>query len=491
MPKENKYYWTGNQDSLWFNENNWHKGKLPEGDEQIVISGSAENYPYLDFLLEVSDLYIQKGAQITIAPNGALTCYQLSNSGLIKLYGNDINRGSLIFEEFDEKGKIQYVYQSEAKEEKLLALPVNETSYSSFDSLNIWNYQSDHWQQIQDTSALLDCHHIYKFAADTAKPIQFSGDAITENMEFSFAESGLQAIPNPYTASLNWDDLNLYNLSHQALYRFIEEDSSFVSYVDGLGSSTPLVQPLDVVWVMAASNESVELSVEDRMHAFSFNSSLDTTFKELVIKVEGEGGSDFTHIRFNPKATAAFDERLDAYKIFITNNERPLVFTYAEDDLLSINQLPDTTMLDMGVLGEYNTSFKLSIDENINFDFVVLEDLILNTKTDLLQEDYSFDYFTSDGNYPFKLYFKDWVLQPLEEADVEIYYYPESVVVRSKKQVDVAEITFFDLAGRVAEQYVARNFFVFEKPVDLPTGHYIVQLRTSDLVVNKKILVRK
>jgi hypothetical protein len=219
-------------------------------------------------------------------------------------------------------------------------------------------------------------------------------------------------------------------------------------------------------------------------------SPLDTKNK-LIIKANGEGGEDFTHITFNPNTTASFDKEYDAFKIILSNIKRPAVFTYADTFKLSINQLPDTTMLDMAVLAGVNGSYTLSIDQNVGFDFVVLEDEILHTRTNLLEEDYSFDYFTSDGNYPFKLYFKDWVLQPLQESDVEIYYYPESIVVRSKKQVEVAEITFIDLAGRVAEQYVARNFFKFEQAVDLPSGHYIVQLRTSNLVVNKKILVRR
>ena len=491
QPIEQKSYWLGTQDSIWSNQNNWFKGKMPEDDVQTVISRYAKHFPYFDTLVEVADLYIEKEAKIKIASNGALSSVQLTNNGEIILFGDELDRGSLIFEELIEKGQLNYIYQSEKKTEKILALPVNEISYSSFDSLHIWKYQTNHWQQIQDTSAILDCHQTYKFAVDTAKPIQFSGDANTENTVFSFAESGLRAIPNPYAASLNWDALNLSNLSHKALYRFTEEDSSFVSYIDGLGSCAPLIQPLDVAWVYTEPNESVGLKNNDRIHAVEFEGSPFDTKNKLIIKATGEGGEDFTHIAFNSNTTASFDKEYDAFKIILSNIKRPAVFTYADTFKLSINQLPDTTMLDMAVLAGVNGSYTLSIDQNVGFDFVVLEDEILHTRTNLLEEDYSFDYFTSDGNYPFKLYFKDWVLQPLEESDVEIYYYPESIVVRSKKQVEVAEITFIDLAGRVAEQYVARNFFKFEQAVDLPSGHYVVQLRTSNLVVNKKILVRR
>ena len=148
-------------------------------------------------------------------------------------------------------------------------------------------------------------------------------------------------------------------------------------------------------------------------------------------------------------------------------------------------------MMDLSVKAKTDGTYKISIPSHTGFDFVVLEDLIWNKRIDLLKEDYSFDYFTSDDNYPFKLYFKPWALEPVEEADIDIYYYPENLVIRSRKQIEYAEITFYDLAGRVAYEFHEGNFFHIEKPISLPVGHYIVQLRSNDLVINRKVLVRK
>ncbi len=95
-----------------------------------------------------------------------------------------------------------------------------------------------------------------------------------------------------------------------------------------------------------------------------------------------------------------------------------------------------------------------------------------------------------NAHYPFKLYFTPWVLEPIEEADIQMYYYPEYLVVKSRKQVKQAEITFYDLAGRAVLEFNEQNFFHLEKPINIPAGHYIVQLRSGDLVMNEKILVR-
>lgn len=487
---DNQNYWIGNEDSIWTNQNNWHKAKLPLGEEHIIISQSAKHFPYFDKLIEVSDVLIEENAIINIASNGALSCDILTNNGEIYLFGNQDERASLIFEETANNGKIIYSYQADKSMNKILSIPVKELAYSSFDSLKVWNYLNKEWKEIEDTSSVLDCHHIYKFQLDSMGQKSFIGEPISDNMVFNFTNSGLTAIPNPYTASFNWDEINLSNLSHQALYRFNEEDSTFSSYIDGLGNGAPLIQPLDVVWVYAKPYESVELETDHLIHAVNTDSIIPAA-GELVLKASGETGYDFTYIRFNEHSTASFDPEFDARKIILTNNSRPSVFTYADTSKLSINQLPDTTMLNLAVRSGTTANYTLGIEKLDQFDFVVLEDLILHKKTNLLEEDYTFKYFTSDGNYPFKLYFQPWVLEPLEESDIEMYYYPESIVVQSRKQIKIAEITFFDLAGRVAGQYVVKNFFRFEKPVDLPTGHYVVQLRTSDLIVNKKILVRK
>lgn len=211
----------------------------------------------------------------------------------------------------------------------------------------------------------------------------------------------------------------------------------------------------------------------------------------LIIRAEGPGGSDQTKISFNHLATTGYDKDMDQLKIILANSRRPQIFTFADTFMISINLLPDTTMLDMALQVSDNGIYTVGIERNIGFDYLVLEDLIWEKKINLLEEDYSFEYFTSDGYYPFKLYFSDWALQPIEESDVEIYYYPESLVIRSKKQVDFAEINIFDLAGRKSLSFYEKNFFLVEKPISLPTGHYIVQLRSGDLVVNKKILVRR
>jgi len=489
QPKENEFFWTGREDSLWYNKNNWLQSTVPNATDNALISTKSIYLPYIDTLVQVNELEIKGGAEIKIAPIGSLTCSKLDAAGDIFLYGNVQSRGSLICKDQTGHYNIQYIYESSQSVEKQLALPVSKMSYPSLNIPNIWEFKNQQWLYFSDSLEILVYLNVYKFKLDTASAIQFFGEANTNDFELQFNKSGFQPIPNPYTASLSWDAFDLDNLSNKALYRFNESDSSFSSYIDELGITSPLIQPLDVVWVYAEPGESVYFNYDKIIHASNFKPNNDPYKNKLALKVKGNGGEDEMHISFNQQATPFFDKEYDALKSFISAQNGPSIFCWADTLKLSVNQLPDTTMLDFAVYAGVEGDFNISISENVNFDFVYLEDLILGTKTNLMDEDYNFQYFLSDGNYPFKLYFKPWVIEPLEETDIEMYFYLDRLVVSSRKQIDYANIKFYDMSGKVAFEFDEQNFFQFEKLVNISGGHYIVQLRSGDVVSNLKVFV--
>ncbi len=300
----------------------------------------------------------------------------------------------------------------------------------------------------------------------------------------------LVPLANPYPSYLNWETVNKQELSNRAIYRFQPSDSSISVFMDGLGDAGPLTEPTDAFWIYQNSGESFRFTNSDRIHASEY-ATVATPDNELTIKLQSNKTSHQTILSFDDESAKNFESDRDALSPGFIQTNGIQVYTLAGTEKLMVNQLPDTVIMDLAVEAKTAGTYTLSIAHKTGFDFVVLEDLIWHKKIDLLKENYSFDYFTTDGAYPFKLYFEPWVLEPLNESDVEMYFYPESIVVNSRKQIKRAEITLFDLAGRVVEQFSPQNFFRFEQPVNLPTGHYILQLRSGDLVLNRKILVRR
>lgn len=493
--KEDKYYWTGKQDTLWFNQNNWYGAKTPASNTNVIITPSAPRFPWVDTIVDIGSLEIMAGTSLVLSPQGRLSCKSIVDKGEFILYANDEHKASFILENGEQqKGRFSYQYQSGKAQVEYMGIPIRETTWFQFDSIEAYGYEKgddEYFLPIEDSAYLFQAMNPYIFDLDSGQVVNFKGESNWGDMQYAFQENRFYSLANPYPSSFNWAELDLTHLSHRAFYRFDMAEDRFNSYIDGLGDAHPLIQPLDVFWVYGEQNEQMDFLNTDRIHASEFQETLNIRDHILKLKVDSKNGSDHTYISFNPSSSPDFEYDKDALKMTLHRNNRPQIFTFGGEKELGINQLPDTTMMDLSVKCKSNGSFTISVDSNLGYSYLVLEDLIWNKRINLLEEDYQFDYFASDGNYPFKLYFTDWVLQPVEEGDIEIYYYPESIVVRSRKMIKQADIIFFDLAGKAVLSYTENDFFKFEKAISLPTGHYIVQVRTANVVKNTKVLIRR
>lgn len=496
--RKTDYYnhWLGKVSSSWNDSENWLSKIIPDSTAEICIDAFTPNDLVIDTLVKVRKIIVTENAKLEVSEMGSLSVLdKIINHGNVSLKGDSKKKASIIeAHAMENSGACDYYYSTDSLLNEILASPVESRGFqysnlydiSSFSSNEfVWNPEEQFPYYPSPTDA-----HYYK---GSNRDIDFNGTFNSGAFQLEIPvlnQNQLYPMVNPYPSSLDWTQLDLSNLSHHALYGFNSYDSTYSVFVDGLGFQTPLIQPLDVFWVSTSGNENIELKNKDRIHASQFFEESDEERNQLVLQARGVGGVDRAIISFNPGSSSGFEGKKDAVKYSLTNSDRPNIFTLADDQPLVINQLPDTAMMDLFVEAGVNGNYTISIDKNIGFDYLVLEDLIWKTRHNLLEEDYSFDYFTSDGHYPFKLYFSEWGTQPVEAGDIQIYYYPESIVVRSNKQIEQATIVFYDLMGRGVLEFNETDFHYFEHPVSLPVGHYIVQLRSNDVVVNTKVLVR-
>lgn len=492
---DGKHYWTGMEDAKWYNENNWYAKKLPLSSADVVVAKQALHFPIIDTLVLLGNLEIQDAAKLTVNPKGSLTCENLISQGSFIMLAEGNQKASFISELGTlQSGGFQYQYHSSKAQELYMGLPIYQTTWFDLDSIPAWGYYDDLEDMlypIEDSAYTFERLKPYIFKLDSAQTINFKGTFNWGNYVNYFSSAKLNLLSNPYPSSIHFSKLDLSKLSHHAVYRYHEEEDYYSSYISGIGDASPLIRPLETFWVFSDLGEVLEFNNADRVH--ELHEELVTLAMDylLVLEASGVGGRDKTFISFNENANADFEPNQDALKVPIYRNDRPQIFTFGGNAELAINQLPDTTMMDLALKSNTDGTYTISIDSNMGYDYLVLEDLIWNKRINLLEESYSFDYFSSDENYPFKLYFTDWVLQPLEEGDIEVYYYPESIVVRSRKMIKQADIIFYDLAGKAVLSYTENDFFKFEKAISLPTGHYIVQVRNANVVKNAKVLIRR
>lgn len=489
-------YWDGEKDSSWYEPLNWKSNRLPTETAIVHINDNRPYFPVIDTFVKCRSLMIGTYANLSILPQGSLTVDALfTNKGNLNLYGDEEDRASFICNaEHQQLGHQQYIFKSDSIIDHVLSNPMVDSKRNESAQLQILEFLDveNTWEETI----------FYPITEDWFKPYWYhSSDSILNFVgAFSLSDSQFSAdhqnnslypISNPYPSYLDLRNLNSSHLKHQALYLFNQETGNFTSFIDGIGNAKSLMRPLESFWFYLEYNEYLDFTFDQRIHQFQYEEDSLQQKDFLSLNLAYKEGTDQTYISFNEEATDGFDGAYDALKLHLSEYANPEIFTKASGKNISINQLPDTAMMDLFVSSGKEGNYTISIDKNKGFHYLVLEDLIWKKRVNLLEEDYSFDYFISDGNYPFKLYFNKWGLEPVTEEDVHIYYYPESIVVRSNKQIETAQIVFYDLSGRVALELQVHDFHYYEEAIQLPVGHYIVQLRTGDLVMNKKVLVRK
>jgi len=485
-PPRDLIYWTGTADTNWYNEENWFLNKTPDGVTGIVILPNRDHYPVIDSSLNTAHLEIQKGAEITLLPTASLTSSSIQNIGTINMLSNKDAKASLLTTgDFENIGEVIYTYLGEKDEQVVLGSPVRGEMGNQF---LISEFDGQEWVSIEDSLVELSAFQALKFTLDSTQKIDFRGDCHWGDLVYTSEFSGFYPLANPYPSSLDWQKTDVSSLNQQALYKIDHQDSSISAYINGIGDASPLIEPTETFWLHFSNADQISLFNSDRLHAEDFEEIASPN--ELQISVDNGSKTDIACISFNQNAHYQFHAAEDAAYPDFESFEQPQISTYAGDQKLLINQLPDTAMMDMSVLNNKDGQLTIKLQKNKDFDFVVLEDLIWNKRIDLLEEDYTFDYFVSDGDYPFKLYFEPWALEPINESDIDMYYYLETLIIRSRKQVEYADVYIYDLAGKLSLDFKMENSFYFEKDINLPGGHYIAQFISGDLVINKKVFVR-
>jgi len=488
-PPKDITFWTGKSDTNWFNDENWFLNVTPDKVNIVQIPPYCQNYPVITEYVKTKNLNIEEKAKLTLAASASLSCQSLTNKGDLNLEVDSISTASFISEnEINNAGRITYYFNNTQNTKRLIASPIR-TELNNDSSLLI--FDGNNWQISSDSLISMIPFKPYLFELHSFASIAFEGNFNWGEQAISLENNSNQWSPlaNPYAASFDWQQIDLFDIEKKALYSVHPIDSTIYSYIDGIGTRSPIIQPLDVFWLNAKSAKQFILTPDNQIHYNEYDLP-ESNKNELQIAVLDGETKNQTIISFNHQASNEFEKDKDAILPQFENYQKAQIFTFAGDQKLAINQLPGTAIMDMAVKAEKDGTYTIQKLKNKEFDFVVLEDLIWNIRINLLEEDYTFDYFVSDSDYPFKLYFEPWALEPVNETDIDMYYFLETLIIRSRKQVEYADVYIYDLAGKLSLDFKMENSFYFEKDINLPGGHYIAQFISGDLVINKKIFVR-
>jgi len=404
--------WTGGSGTdAWSTPGNWNPIGVPGAADNVFIPEGAISPVF------TGDLTINANTGLTINPGGALTVTgNLINYGTLKLESGANGIASLVVGTYiRETGGTENIEMylagggAETRSWHYISSPVSSLSTDTFTtgfspSQNLAAYVESHsnpdlslrWIAYDgwDYSILpnggfpgtlvtfnnLEVGTGYNYYNYYTTKRSFGGTLngalntglVTKNLSYTgestnMATQGWNLLGNPYTASINWDEIVRSEGVDNAIY--FTHEGGFCSYVAGIGvpsETTGIIPPMQGFFVKANQEScGVTFSPDNRIHGNVNRYKSQTIIPLVRLKIENKAANDETVIRFNNEATFAFDSKFDAYK-FSKSGSSINVWTSIESVSYSINSIPLTkpeTEVPISLNTNNSGSFKLTATE--------------------------------------------------------------------------------------------------------------------------------
>jgi len=360
-----------------------------------------------------------------------------------------------------------------------------------------------------------------------------SGSGSTNNGKYY---DGWNLVGNPFPSALDWDvlgrapsmDNTVYfwdgdNGSGNYIYHFDDADDhlqgSGVTQTLNSGAETyiPAYQSFMVHLTPGSIDDNGSVTTEifalenaaqvHNNHAMYKSESKETPdFEFLRLKVENDGKSDETIVRFIEGTEKDFNGKEDAFKMFPWDKSIPMIFsvtTETQEYPLAINSLPISSIgssIPLGFRTDIEGTYTIQVPE-FNFDAgteVKLIDTQENIETILYEgAEYTFDFAGDESRTRFYIFkgvtgIEEEPISDDIESNAKIWSSESRVfiTVSSYKLVD-ADVQIFDMLGRqVIDQKVTGAYNIIN--IENASGTYFVNLRTKDgKVKTAKVFIKK
>ena len=532
--------WTGATSSDWFDATNWDDGAVPTGVTDVTIPTGTLNDPVIETdgtLLEVAAANsIVNDASLTINAFGFLTvATTLTNNGSVMMLTNATDQASLICPAFAGAGSYTYDRYLGVN----TALPLAERGWHYISSpvpgftaggnmndyyLNTWDETISMWEA-QTGNQAPDCTPVAltnngtdgwstKFVEDyatftcagvnpgTGMNVEFMGapNAGTQVKGMTYTGAGVlpgfNLVGNPYPSYWYYDGfffggnwpLGLFD----AIYYWDEDANQYASYVNGLGTNGggPYVPPAQAFFLeMDGTQPTADIQFDDvdRAHVYGLPFYKDEVTDLVKLMASANGFTDETVIRFGEDFTSARDKS-DARKLMSGGSTVPSLYTMASDIAISINGMPATESVPVYFECGTSGSYTIETVETSDFSFIELEDLLLGTKTNLLEGSYTFEHTTGVAADRFVLHFAPVGVEEMNANNVNIWSNENRIYVQAPASLN-GDIVVYNIMGQeVVRTDIAPGVNVI--PMDDVNTFYVVKVLTDDNAVTGKVYIK-
>jgi hypothetical protein len=495
--------WTGSLGNNCNTKGNWGglNGYIPDASYNGNIPNVGSN-PSVSAETATNNITVETGANLILAPDKWLTVFgDLDiSAGNMTIQANADEEGSLItYGNVTGQAEIEKNMSDGAWH--LVSSPVsNETADVFFSEyLQTYDEPADEWVDVEsETDPLnpMQGYALWGVVPLRSTTYTFSGTPNTGSQSFSFTNlnTGWNLIGNPYPSGIDWDSVvtDLPAGLNNAIYYLDAATGTYKSYIDGAGDGSSFIPPMQGFWVSASADGSLTFDNADRTHQGSNlyykNEEILTNYIELLAARDSD--FDQTFIRFRSSASAEFDGKYDAYKLLAPNQDFPQLFTYAGNDILSVNQLPETETMDLGFHCGRSGTYTILLAEINGVSKCLIEDLKTGQTQDLKMGSYTFDYTAGESDKRFKLHFGPTsVSQTAASENILIYSKGKQIIVSSKNVIQNSQLQITDLSGRILLERTIDNQQYFSVDTGLQSGVYLVTLSGQGSVKTEKVII--
>lgn len=300
---------------------------------------------------------------------------------------------------------------------------------------------------------------------------------------------GWNLVGNPYAASIDWMAATGWTKTNinDAMYVHVSS-STWASWVGGVGNNegTQYIAPGQGFFVEATAAGTLGMTDAVCVHnptAFFKNSEVVNNL--IRLEVSGNNYKDEMVVRFLPESTPGFDGDYDAHKFFGDVAGAAQIYSLGNTSL-AINTLPETSTVPVGIHSGANGNYTIKATEINDFSQVSLEDTRTGVFTNLLTDDYTFNFTTGENEQRFVLHFGPLSVKEQEKTVANIYSSRQTVYVDMIDQ-SRGEIFIYNVSGQLAATVSAISGI---NKIDLTiTGFYIVRLVTDKAMVVEKVWI--
>lgn len=463
-----------------------------------------------DVTILITDVIINSGGQLIIAPNGKLSTNAplTNNVGTNGIIIQASSSGSGQFQNISTINGTRQTYITGNKWH-LVGSPVNGTSTTTFSGFYMQQYnEADNtwtWNDEPGFNTSMSRGYGYSAFSYTDETITISGSFSASDLTISslpHSGDGFSLLANPYICGLaftsDWTRSNINN----AVYIWDQSAGNYLSY--NTGDSYIIKASQGFFMQSSAAGASVTIKAGARTTGSSANPVKSTNsdgykIGRLRLTNNENGTYDMIKFEYNDQASLYYDSETDAIKLFSETDTvpNPSLFMVTNDDIaVSIKGLPptQTVTLKLELRPNVDATYTLSADD-FTFDSnteVLVEDLFTST---IMPVDASLSYvFTSlasDSEDRFRLYVTPQA-NGVDQLSVEDQFNIFGTDYRLKVITDQNNynIMVYNMLGqKLVQKYNIHG----NTELDLSAHKQkivIVSIQTKNQVISKKIQLR-